>query len=103
MREIIPQKYAVFFKYAIVGCLGTAIDMGSLYVFVEFLHIHLLLAAAMSFILAVINNFTQKKKCTFESKRSNISKQLIKCLLVSIPGLLLPELFFALIAHRLKK
>src|SRR5208283_1422039 len=102
MREIIPQKYAVFFKYAIVGCLGTAIDMGSLYVFVEFLHIHLLLAAAMSFILAVINNFILNKYWTFQNKSSNIRKQFIKFLIVSITGLLLTELFMALFVYDLK-
>ena len=102
MKEIIPQKYAVFFKYAIVGCLGTAIDMGSLYVFVEFLHIHLLLAAAMSFILAVINNFILNKYWTFQNKSSNIRKQFIKFLIVSITGLLLTELFMALFVYDLK-
>ena len=102
MREVIPQKYAVFLKYAIVGCMGTAIDLGSLYVFVEFLRINLLLAAAMSFILAVINNFLLNKYWTFQNKSSNIRKQFIKFLIVSMIGLLLTELFMSLLVYGLK-
>ena len=102
MKEVIPQKYAVFFKYAIVGCMGTAIDVGSLCVFVEFLHVQLLIATAMSFILAVINNFALNKYWTFQNKRSNIRKQFIKFLIVSIIGLLLTEVFMALLVYNLK-
>ena len=102
MIKIIVKKYAVFFKYAIVGCVGTAIDLGSLYVFVEVLRIHLLLATAMSFILAVINNFVLNKYWTFQNKSSNIRKQFIKFLIVSIIGLLLTEVFMVLLVYGLK-
>jgi dolichyl-phosphate beta-glucosyltransferase len=102
MREVIPQRYSVFFKYAIVGCMGTAIDVGFLYVFVEFLRIHLLVSTAMSFIFAVINNFALNKYWTFQNKNSNIRKQFIKFLIISIIGLLLTELFMALLVYTLK-
>ncbi|MGO9378765.1 MAG: glycosyltransferase [Dissulfurispiraceae bacterium] len=102
MRELIPKKYAVFLKYAVVGCTGTAIDVGSLYLFVEFLHIHLLLATAMSFTLAVINNFALNKYWTFQYRSGNIRKQLIKFLIVSITGLVLTELSMALLVYNLK-
>lgn len=102
MREVITQKYAVFFKYAIVGCLGTAIDLASLYVFVDLLRIYLLIAAAISFLLAVINNFILNKYWTFQNKSSNIRKQFIKFLLVSIIGLFLTEIFMAFFVYGLK-
>ncbi|HXW68614.1 MAG TPA: GtrA family protein [Dissulfurispiraceae bacterium] len=102
MREVIPQKYAVFLKYAIVGCIGTALDVGSLYVFVGLLHINLLIAAALSFILAVVNNFILNKHWTFQNKSSNVRKQFIKFLIVSMIGLLLTEIFMSLLVYGLK-
>ena len=95
-------KYTVLFKYACVGCLGTAIDLGSLYVFIDRLHIHLLVAAALSFMLAVINNFTLNKFWTFQNKSGNIRKQFIKFLIVSTVGLMLTEMCMAFLVYVLK-
>ena len=94
-------KYAVFLKYAFVGCLGTAIDLGSLYVFIDRLHIHLLVATALSFMLAVINNFTLNKYWTFQNKSSNVRKQFIKFLIVSTIGLMLTEMCMAFFVYAL--
>ena len=102
MPIIVNKKYSVFIQYAIVGCLGTAIDLGSLYVLVDFLHVNLLVATAVSFILAVINNFTLNKYWTFKNRSSNIRKQFIKFLVVSIVGLLLTEMFMAILVYGLK-
>lgn len=102
MIKFIAKKYAVFFKYGIVGCLGTAIDLGSLYIFVEVMHIHLLFSAAMSFTLAVINNFTLNKYWTFQNKSSNIRKQFIKFMIVSTMGLVLTEGCMGLFVYGLK-
>ncbi len=93
------RKHIIFIKYALVGCLGTAIDLGSLYIFVDFLHLNVLLGTAISFVLAVINNFTLNKYWTFENKSSNIRKQFIKFLTVSIMGLILTEIFMALFVY----
>ncbi len=91
-KESLLQKYTVFVKYALVGFTGTAVDVGSLYVFVDFLHINLLAGTALSFILAVINNFVLNKYWTFQNRSSNIRKQFIKFLIVSLIGLFLTEL-----------
>jgi dolichyl-phosphate beta-glucosyltransferase len=96
------KKYLVFFQYAIVGCIGTAIDLGSLYLLVEFLHIPVLISTAVSFSLAVINNFTLNKYWTFKNKSSNIRKQFIKFLIVSIIGLLITEICMSLFVYGLK-
>lgn len=101
MPIIFSKKYSVFFQYAIVGCLGTAIDLGSLYLLVDFLHFHVLFAAAVSFVLAVVNNFILNKYWTFQNRSSNIRKQFIKFLLVSIIGLILTEMFMAIFVYGL--
>ena len=96
------KTHTTFFKYAIVGTLGTAIDLGSLYLFVDLLHIHLLLSTALSFFLAVINNFILNKFWTFQNKSSNVRKQFIKFLIVSTTGLFLTEICMAIFVYGLK-
>ncbi len=102
MKMIFTKENTIFFQYAIVGVLGTAIDLGSLYIFVDLLHIHVLFATPVSFILAVVNNFILNKYWTFQNKSSNIRKQFIKFLIVSIIGLLLTELLMAFFVFALK-
>ena len=74
----IITKYKVFIKYAAVGCLGTAIDLGSLYLFVGLLHLQLLFSTALSFFLAVVTTSrltntgpSKIKAATFGSNLSN--------------------------------
>jgi dolichyl-phosphate beta-glucosyltransferase len=100
--KIIPEKYSVYFRYTVVGLIGTAIDIGLLYVFVDLLRIHLLLAAAMSFVLAVINNFTLNKYWTFQSKISKGRRQFMKFMMLSAAGLLLTEMCMAFFVYGLK-
>jgi dolichyl-phosphate beta-glucosyltransferase len=95
------KEYVVFTKYAAVGITGTALDVGSLYVFVDLLHILVLVAAAMSFVLAVINNFILNKYWTFQNSGRNVKKQFIKFLLVSVVGLALTEICMALFVYLL--
>jgi dolichyl-phosphate beta-glucosyltransferase len=102
MIKIINNNFFTFFKYSVVGVSGTIVDLGTLYIFVDFLHIPVLLATAISFILAVINNFILNKYWTFQNKSSNVRKQFIKFLIVSVIGLLLTEMFMALFVYVLK-
>lgn len=91
---MIPQKYTKYFpflKYSIVGTIGTVIDLGSLYIFVEYFKFPLLFAVTLSFILAVLNNFILNKIWTFKNKSKNIRKLFIKFLLVSLVGLALTD------------
>lgn len=89
----------VFTKYALVGIVGTAIDVGSLYVFVDILHIPVLVATAGSFLLAAVNNFVLNKFWTFQNNSSSVRKQFIKFFIVSSIGLLLTEACMALLVY----
>jgi len=94
-----PQELFVLVKYATVGVIGTAMDVGSLYVFVDVLHISLLVATAMSFILAVINNYILNKLWTFRKSDRNYRKQFIKYFIVSVVGLVLTEICMAFFVY----
>ena len=82
-------KYQQFFKFCVVGTMGAIIDIAGLYILVEFVGVYYLLAATMSFIVAVINNYFLNKHWTFRNKSENNAKQFIGFLLVSIVGLLI--------------
>jgi dolichyl-phosphate beta-glucosyltransferase len=81
------KEFWIFLKYAVVGTIGTVVDVGTLYLFVEYVHIPLLISTTLSFILAVINNFILNKYWTFQNTNSNIRKQFIKFLIVALIGL----------------
>tara|TARA_Y100001970_G_scaffold293025_1_gene437266 strand:+ start:2322 stop:3476 length:1155 start_codon:yes stop_codon:yes gene_type:complete len=76
-----------FIKYSIVGIIGTAVDIGSLYILVDYFAFGVIFASSISFILAVVNNFILNKIWTFENKSKNYRKLFIKFLIVSIIGL----------------
>lgn len=67
--------------------MGTFIDIGGLFVFVNYFKLPVLLAATFSFLLAVTNNYIFNKKWTFKSASSNNRKLFIKFLIVHLVGL----------------
>ncbi len=81
------RDFKQFFRYALVGASGTFLDLGSLFIFVEYVKLPLLLAATFSFILAVVNNFLLNKLWTFKDPSKNYRKLFIKFLIVSLVGL----------------
>jgi len=96
------MKLTPFIKYAIVGTTGTLIDLGSLYIFVEYFGLSVLISAIFSFLLAVVNNFTWNKIWTFENKSKNLRKLFIKFLMVSLVGLILTISMMAIFVNILK-
>lgn len=83
------RQFKPFFKYSIVGATGTLIDIGALFFLVEYAHLPILLAATISFLCAVINNFILNKKWTFQNRSKNYRKLFIKFFIVSCIGLIL--------------
>lgn len=84
-------KYAI--KYTIVGASGTAIDIFGFAGLLKYTNLNRFIAATISFIAAVVNNYTWNKKWTFHDRNKAIGGQFFKFLVVSIGGLLL-NLFF---------
>jgi dolichyl-phosphate beta-glucosyltransferase len=81
------KNFFLFLRYSIVGVLGTAIDVGSLYVFVNFLNIPIMFATGIAFLLAVTNNFFLNKTWTFKHPSKNYRKLYIKFLSIALVGL----------------
>ncbi len=89
LRQFLP-----FFKYCVVGVVGTAIDLLTVYFLaVHYAIMHPIAAATVGFFLAVTNNFILNKTWTFGNQSKNYRKLWIKFLLVSLVGLVLTWMF----------
>jgi len=90
------QKNVVreFFKFALVGLLGTLINIGVLYLFTEFFGVYYVISAIFAFIIAATSNFFFNKVWTFKERISDsIAKKYASFFAVSVTALLV-NLFF---------
>lgn len=91
------QDYETFFRYATVGVLGTAVDMGTLYFLTEWSHIDpqtsklFPVFVTISFLAAVCNNYIFNRIWTFKSQDSNITAQFLRFLVVATGGFFLTQ------------
>jgi putative flippase GtrA len=106
-----PKEAERFAKFLVVGALGFIIDFGTLTFLVEVVHLPqqvadntrfpeifgLVLANTISFSLAVISNFSLNRLWTYPESRSVRKRvQLPQFTIVSIAGLMINNLIFAL-------
>ncbi len=101
---LFPSKNTFFLacKYSLVGATSAIIDIGILALLVEYAHLHLLIAAVLSFCVAVGNGFFWNKKWTFQNTSPRIARQYIKFFLTSLVGLCLNLLFLSLFVYWLR-
>ncbi len=83
----VREQMIGFFKYCVVGGIGTLIDVGVLYLLVERFSFSVLLATTIAFLLAVTHNFLLNKWWTFQNTSKNYRKLFLKFLLISVGGL----------------
>jgi dolichol-phosphate mannosyltransferase len=79
---------ARYIKFALIGGIGTLINLAILWVVVEIFFVHYLWAATLAFVVADTNNFIWNRWWTFRSK-GKIRFQYPQFLLVSLDGLML--------------
>lgn len=79
-----------FMRFAVVGVFGAIVDFGVANLLVFAFHTSLVLAGAVSFIAAIINNFMWNRYWTYPDSRSRpIARQFIQFVMVSVAGLLI--------------
>ena len=102
------EKYATFLRYAVVGALGTAVDLGTLALLTELSGIDPQTSALFplfvtcAFLAAVINNYILNRLWTFKSQDKNVAAQFLRFLLVSVGGFLLTLLLMWVMVSGLK-
>jgi putative flippase GtrA len=92
-------------RFAVVGVFGAVVDFGVMNLLVSLFHFPLVLAGTISFICAILSNFTWNRFWTYPDSRSKrLARQLAEFSLVSILGLLIRVPTLALLespVHRL--
>jgi putative flippase GtrA len=79
-----------FIRFAIVGVIGAVVDFGTMNLLSHTFAMSLVWAGTISFIAAIISNFTWNRYWTYPDSRSKpIVQQLIIFAIVSIIGLLI--------------
>lgn len=87
-----------FVRYSIVGAVGAAVDFTVLNILTSLFGVTSVIASVLSFIAAVISNFTWNRYWTYPDSRSKkFSRQLIQFSVVSIIGLGIRTSVFAIL------
>lgn len=89
-RKVIDE----FFKFGLVGVLGTFFNLLILYIFTEFVGIYYLISAIIAFFIAATHNFILNKLWTFKEKINYLfAKKYMQFLIVSIFSLIINLIF----------
>lgn len=79
-----------FFRFAVVGTIGAVIDFGVMNLLVILFSFPLVIAGTVSFIAAIISNFSWNRYWTYPDSRSkSLFRQLAEFSVVSVLGLLI--------------
>lgn len=85
------------FKFSIVGVICFIVDFAVLYVLKEFVQLHVLLAAGISFSVSVILNYILSIYFVFDvDRQKNKKRNFILFVVFSVIGLVLTELLMKL-------
>jgi putative flippase GtrA len=85
-----PRERTRFFRFATVGVIGAVVDFGTFNLLTNLVGLAVVSASVISFIAAVISNFTWNRYWTYPDSRTKpVSRQLIQFTVVSIGGLII--------------
>lgn len=83
-----PRERTRFLRFAVVGIIGAVVDFGVANLLVYAFGAPLVVAGTISFIAAILSNFTWNRFWTYPDSRSKpIARQLIQFSVVSVMGL----------------
>lgn len=92
-----------FFRYLFVGGFAAVVNIGALYIFKEFAHMHYLLANVLGFVLGLITNYILSKWLVFakENKMNGII-EFATYTIIGVVGLGLDTLFMWIFTDKVK-
>ncbi|MHB1389915.1 MAG: GtrA family protein [Thermoleophilia bacterium] len=88
-----------FSKYCVVGVSGFVLNLMIYGVLVEYVHLHYLVGATVSFSVAVTNNFVLNKYWTFGNPDGDLMTQVGRFFVVSVSSLILNLLILRLLVE----
>ncbi|NJP06818.1 MAG: GtrA family protein [Chloroflexaceae bacterium] len=93
------QDIRRFVRFAVVGMLGTLIDIVLFTLFYEWLGMPTLLANTLSYSVGILNNFVLNRTWTFgDIQRRAIEKQFLQFTLISLSALMLNNILVLTLA-----
>jgi putative flippase GtrA len=85
-----PRERTRFFRFAVVGVIGAVVDFGVMNLLTHIFGFPLVIAGTISFIAAILSNFTWNRYWTYPDSRSKpIIRQLFEFTVVNAAGLLI--------------
>lgn len=88
MTLVDKKERSRFFKFAVVGAVGSIIDIGIMNLLTQVFHFPLVIGGSISFICAVVNNFLGNRYWTYpESRSRRIRYQFAMFLVVNAIGI----------------
>ncbi len=83
-----PRERTRFLRFAVVGVIGAIVDFGTMNLLVNVFHFALVFAGTVSFIAAILSNFTWNRIWTYPDSRSKpVVRQLVQFAVISVLGL----------------
>lgn len=100
IKQLLHTHLGTFLRYSVVGVSGTVLDIGLFALLISTTPLGdtlagRVIAASLSFVAAVINNYTWNRLWTFKHSSTNMRKQFATFFLVSCGGWALNTLLFA--------
>ena len=93
-----PKERTRFIRFAIVGAIGAVVDFSVFNILTGIFSYPAVLASVLSFIAAVVSNFTWNRYWTYPDSRSkHISTQLVEFSIISLIGLAIRTPLFVLL------
>ncbi len=83
-----PRERTRFLRFAVVGIIGAVVDFGVANALIKLFSTPLVLAGTISFICAILSNFTWNRYWTYPDSRTKpLVRQLIEFTIVNVAGL----------------
>ena len=83
-----PKERSRFMRFAVVGVIGAVVDFGTMNLLRSVFDTPIVLAGTISFIAAILSNFTWNRYWTYPDSRSkNLGRQLLEFAIISVIGL----------------
>ncbi len=99
--KIFSKRFIIqFLKFALVGALGTLINLGILYCFTEFFKVYYLISEIFAFVIVSINNYLLDKVWTFkEEVREQVVIKYFQFFTISVIALMINLIFLFILVE----
>ncbi|MCK5511108.1 GtrA family protein [Candidatus Parcubacteria bacterium] len=100
IREL-AIKYKIYIKYVISGCTGAFVNLATLFILTEFVHVYYLLSAIVAFFVSLAVGFNLQKRWTFRDNNKKVFKQVALYFVITGANLLINMVLLYFLVEKL--